>query len=422
MICLLPNCCFLSETSRIIEIHRALRRRGVPVRVATHGGPHERELTAAGLEFDLIGPRVGRQRSVDFVRSVPGIGPRDQSMWTDDELRAYARAEADYFREHDVRAVVTGWTLTALLSGRLVGIPVVTEHAGAFIPPLFERGLLPEPSRPAGLPLERWLPARVRRAMFNLGLERLDYYTGGFNRVAAELGVEGVPSFPALLLGDLTLVTEIPEVLGVSRAEIDEWRPRNPRRYRRGTRLRATGPLYAKLDTPLPEPIDRLLDERGPVIYVAITSSTPQLVRDVVAALRPLGAIILVAATVHDLADLADEKVHIGGILPSHEIMPRVALAVTAGGQGSVQTALASGTPLIGIPLQPEQDTNVVLAERVGAARRVPLAQAGSPALTAIATKLLTDPTARAAAQRIRELYAKTAGADLAAEAICTLL
>jgi UDP:flavonoid glycosyltransferase YjiC (YdhE family) len=165
-----------------------------------------------------------------------------------------------------------------------------------------------------------------------------------------------------------------------------------------------------------------LLDDAGPVIYVAITSSSAQLVRDVVAALRPVGATVPVAATVHDLSDLADEQVHIGGTLPSHEIMPRVALAVTAGGQGSVQTALASGTPLIGIPLQPEQDTNVVLAERLGAARRVPVAQASGPALTRAARELLADPTARVAAQRIGDLYAKVDGADLAAEAICGLL
>lgn len=323
MICLLPNCCFLSETSRMIEIHRALQRRGVPVRVATHGGPHERALTDAGIEYDIVGPRMTSQRSASFVQAVPGIGPRHQSMWSYDELRAYARAEADYFRDHDVRVAVTGWTLTALLSSRLVGIPVVTEHAGAFLPPLFERGLLPEPSRPVGLPLERWLPARLRRAMFNAGLERMSHYTGGFNWIARELGVETVPSFPALLLGDLTLVTEIPEVLGVSRSQVDEWRPRNPRRYRVGTRLRITGPLYAHLDVPLPAPIDRLLDGRGPVVYVAITSSPPQLIRDVVAALRPLDSTILVAATVHDLDDLADDQVHVGAILPSHKVMPR---------------------------------------------------------------------------------------------------
>ena len=38
-----------------------------------------------------------------------------------------------------VSAVVTGFTLTALLSSRLAGIPVVAEHAGSYLPPVFER-------------------------------------------------------------------------------------------------------------------------------------------------------------------------------------------------------------------------------------------------------------------------------------------
>ena len=55
MISLLPNCAYLSETSRMLEIHHALRARGVDVRVATHGGSHERELHAAGVPYDVLG-------------------------------------------------------------------------------------------------------------------------------------------------------------------------------------------------------------------------------------------------------------------------------------------------------------------------------------------------------------------------------
>ena len=86
--------------------------------------------------------------------------------------------------------------------------------------------------------------------MQNAGPARLGVYTAGFNRVAAELGVEPVPSFAALLLGDLTLVTDVPELLGLPRAQVDGWTPRDPRRYRPGTRLRYTGPLFAHLDLP----------------------------------------------------------------------------------------------------------------------------------------------------------------------------
>jgi len=421
MICLLPNCCFLSETSRMLEIHRALRTRGATVRVATHGGRYERALRNAGVPYDVIGPPVGAERYAAFVRSVPGIGPRDQSMWTDDEIRAYVAAEAAYFSEHGVRVAVTGWTLTALLSTRLAGVPLVTEHAGAFLPPMFERGLLPAPSRPAGVPLERWLPAPLRRRLFNAGAARLSIHTAGFNRVADELGVPGIPSFPALLLGDLTLVTDIPELLGIPRDELEAWTPRDPRRYRPGTRLRYAGPIYARLTMPVPERVERFLAGPRPIVYVAITSSPPALVREVVGALRTLDARVLVAATVHDLRELEDDRVLVAGVLPSHEIMPRVDLAVTAGGQGSVQAALAAGVPLIGIPLQPEQDANVALAERQGAARLVPQRAAGSALLTRTAREMLTADGYRESARRIQGLFARVDGPAAAAEAILAL-
>jgi UDP:flavonoid glycosyltransferase YjiC (YdhE family) len=422
MICLLPNCCFLSETSRMLELYRALRERGAEVRVALHGGPHEVALSDAGVPYDRIGGGMSAERCAAFIRSLPGIGSPDQSMWTDEELRAYAEAEAAYFRSHRVRVAVTGWTLTALLSTRLAGIPLVTEHAGSCLPPVFERDLLPVPSRPVGIPGERWLPEPIRRRLFNRGLPKLTIYTAGFNRVAAELGVEGVPSFPALLLGDLTLVTDVPEVLGVPRSEVDSWEPRDPSRYRAGTRLRYSGPIYAKLSTPVPERIERFLARRSETIYVAITSSPAELVRGVVAALRPLGLDILVAATVHDLSDLEDEHVLVGGVLPSHEIMPSVELAVTAGGQGSVQTALASGVPLIGIPLQPEQDANVAFAARQGAARLVPQSEATTEALADIARTMLSDRRYRDAARRVQTLFGEVDGPRASADAILELL
>jgi UDP:flavonoid glycosyltransferase YjiC (YdhE family) len=422
LICLLPNCCFLSEMSRMLELHRALEARGADVRMATHGGTYERELRNAGVSVDLIGPGMTRDRCAEFVRSVPGIGSADQSMWSDDELRAYVEREVAYFREHGVRVAVTGWTLTALLSTRLAGIPLVTEHAGSFLPPVFERGLLPAPSSRVGMPLERWLPTALRRRLFNAAPTKLMIYTGGFNRVAAELGVEGIPSFAALLLGDLTLVTDVPEVLGVSRSEVESWTPRDPTRYRSGTRLRYAGPIFARLDSPVPERVERLLNQPGPIVYVAITSSTAELVRQVVSALSALDVRLLVAATVHDLRDLEDDRVLVESVLPSHLIMPRVDLAVISGGQGSVQTALASGLPFVGIPLQPEQDANVAFAERQGAARRVAQRAAGTPALTDAARELLTNGRYRNRAQHLQEAFAAIDGPGAAANAIVTLL
>ncbi|GLW33494.1 glycosyltransferase [Actinoplanes regularis] len=407
-ICLLPHCAFLSQTSRMIEIYRALRDRGVTPRVATHGGTYESALRAAGIEYDLIGPRMDEARCARFLREQPSSGPVWQSAYSDDELRTYVLAEAEYFARHRITTAVTGFTLTTTLSTRLAGVRLVSEHSASFVPPIFERGLVPAPSKPfLGLRsawLSNRLPSRVR------------FYCGGFNRIAGELGLPRIPSLAALILGDLTLVTEDPSVLGIPRPEIESWRP--GRGYRPETRLAVTGPLFAHLPIPIPDEVETFLSGPGPIIYVAITSSPPSLVRAVVTALRPLAARILVAGTVHDLGDLNDDRVLVGGVLPSHLVMPRVDLAVTAGGQGSVQTAMAAGVPLLGIPLQLEQDLNVTLLERRGAARWLPPRQAGTTRLAALARNLLSDSTCRRAAQEIRAAYAASDGPGRAADQI----
>ena len=416
MICLLPQCAYLSENTRMLEIHRALRRRGTPVRVATHGGTHEALLRAAGVDYDVVGPRMDEHRSARFVRTAVGMGHVGQSMYSDAEIRSYVTAEAEYFRLHGITVAVTGSLLTTMLSSRLAGVTVLTDH-GSWVPPVYERGLVPAPSHPPWSIL-RALPERAVRWLSNAALPRTRFYCSGFNRVAAELGVEPVPSLSALVLGDLAMVTEVPEVLGISAAEMSSWRPAGRRAYRTGTQLRYTGPLYARLDVPLPEAVDEFLDRPGPVVYVAITSTSPHIIRAVVASLTALDVRVLVSATVHDLADLTDERVMVAGVLPSHLVMPRVDLAITAGGQGSVQTAMAAGTPILGIPLQPEQDLNVALLERRGAARLVARHDAHTSRLASVADDMVRHEQYRIAADGVRRLYDAVDGPGNAADLI----
>src|SRR5260370_40071048 len=114
----------------MLELHWALTRLGVQVRVATHGGPHERLLAEAGIAYDVLGPGLSAARSAAFGASAIGQGDPRQSMYDDAEIRGYAQAEADYFRKHGITVAVTGFTLTTLLSSRLARVKLVTEHAG----------------------------------------------------------------------------------------------------------------------------------------------------------------------------------------------------------------------------------------------------------------------------------------------------
>lgn len=417
MIVLMPHCGFLSETTRLLRIADALERRGVPTAFATHGGPYESLLRDAGVAYELLEPRMDAARCAAFVRDLPGVSKHRGSVLSDDEIRAGARSEAALLRARSARAVVTGFTLTALLSSRLAGVPLVTEHAGSFVPPVFERGLLPAPSR-SPIPFGGLLPERAQRWLANHGPTRVKSFCAGFNRVAAELGVEPVPSLAALLLGDLTLVTDVPEVTGVSDAELARWRPREPQAYRGSPSLRYVGPLFAQLDVPIPDHVERILRGPGKKIYVALTSTEEALVRRVVARARATGAKVVVASTVHALDDLAGEDVAVAPILPSHLVFPRVDVGVVAGGQGSVQTAMASGTPVVGIPLQPEQDWNVVALARLGAAVRATPREAATAVLTDRLRALLDDAAARAAARRIADVFRTIDGPARAAEAI----
>lgn len=417
MIALLPNTGFLSETSRMLHIAQALRERGEDVCVATHGGPYARVLSDAGEPFTLLEPRFDDARSAAYVRDLVQIGRPGVRMQPPDEVRRSVAAEAQYLRAAGARAVVTGFTLTAYLSSRVAGIPLVASHGGSFVPPVFERGLMPTPTT-MPIPGTHWLPAWVKRRFANASAIRLTDPTRFLNDVAAELGVEPVPTLAALMLGDLTLVTETAEVLGIPPAELAAWRPRRPRAYRAGTRLVATGPLYARLDLPIPEAVERFLDRSEPTALVVLSSVTPELLRRAVRRVRAAGPRVIVGATIHDYGPNDDPGVVVAGLLPNHRVMPRVDVAVTMGGQGTVQTAMACGTPLVGIPLHLEQELNVGQAARRGAGVAISPRHVNTAHLTQAVREVLADPRFAEGASKVRDEYARVDGAANAASAI----
>jgi UDP:flavonoid glycosyltransferase YjiC (YdhE family) len=188
MIVLLPHCAFLSETSRMLSIGRALRARGETVRFATHGGPYEALLREAGEEVDRLEPALSNERCARFVAEVPGIGARPKGPFSVEELRAMTAAEASYLRAHGAEAVVTGFTLSALLSSRVAGVPLITEHAGSFVPPVMEAGLVPAPLR-SPVPFVRWLPRPLRAWLANQGARRIGSFCTELNVVAGELEI-----------------------------------------------------------------------------------------------------------------------------------------------------------------------------------------------------------------------------------------
>ena len=279
MIGLLPNCLLHLRDARGCsnDPHRGLSR--------TRGagdGRHARPGRTSGCSptpasSTAFSARDGnRERSEAFVRSVPGIGPPDQSMWSDDEIRTYVALEAAILRRARRRRVaVVGWTLTALLVDPHRRDPTRGRaRRVCSLPPLLERGPAP--------------PVSIRRSSTST-------CTPAASTVwPTSWASKGCPSFPALLLGPtLTLVTEVPEVLGITAAEVESWVPTGRLgRYRPGHPY-ALPPVRCSPTSMRRSPTTwrRSSARPGPVIYVAITSSPPDLVapccREPGAARRP---------------------------------------------------------------------------------------------------------------------------------------
>jgi UDP:flavonoid glycosyltransferase YjiC (YdhE family) len=417
MIVLMPHCGFLSETSRMLHIADALQRQGCEVAIATHGGPYTHVLDEAGVPYTLLEPVMDNTRCAQYLVDLIQIGRPGGCLQPADEVRRSVDAEVALLRKCGARAVVIGFTLTAYLSARVACIPLVASHGGSYVPPVFERGLAPVPTT-MPMPGVEWLPGVIKRAMANSGAQRMRGPVRFLNTIAAEVGVEPVPTLAALMLGDLTLVTDVPEVLGIDRESLEAWRPARARAYRADPRLRYVGPLFARLETTIPQRVERFLDGIRPTAYVVLSSSTPALLKAVVARVRDAGVRVIVGATIHALDGFDDPDIVVEGILPNHLIMPRVDVAVTMGGQGSVQTAMASGVPLVGIPLHPEQELNVALAVRQGMAIAMAPRHAGTQRMTDAIRRVTADRKFRDRARQVRPLYEGIDGAKNAATAI----
>lgn len=421
MIALFPHCGFLSETTRMLAIARALRARGHAVAMATHGGPYTRVLDEAGEPYTRLAPAMDDARCRAFIEGIRRLGHPATPLQPAHELRESVRAEADFLAACGAEMVVIGFTLSAYLSSRLAGIPLATSHGGSFVPPVFERGLMPAPTQSPAPQLD-WIPGVIQRWMVNAGPPRLTKATDFLNLVADELRVERVPSLAAMMVGDLTLVTDVPEVLGIPAADLEAWSPNGRPAYRRSTRLRYVGPMHARLTGPIPARVRSFMDGARPTAYVALTSSTPAFVRLAVAGVRAAGLRAIVAATVHGLEELEGDDVAVADILPSHEVMPHVDVAVIMGGQGSVQTAMCAGTPFVAFPMHPEQELNAALGVRHGMAIALGERQTTEATLGAALQRVCGEPSFRVAARHVQSLYTGVDGASRAADAIVDYL
>lgn len=387
----------IAETSRMVEIAKVCRDQfAFDCHFMGYGGDFVPLITDAGFAFHPQQPQLTPQRIQELWKA--DRGERGGKMFTPQELIERGNSELALIANLQPAAVVMGFTLSMYISARVAKVPLVVVCPLAFTRPFFEAGLGTWPAQYNAGPL-RLLPDAWKDRFLNWAGPKLKLWTRPFNQAAAHFGLPPFKYTVDLFEGDQTLVTQIPDLTGL---------PQLPRNWQ------YVGPIFARLDGEIPTEIEQLPRDK-PLVYFAMGSSANQDVLVHVMQLLgelPYTVIAPIKAHLRGVKTAVPPNIHTFDWLPAHKVNPLAEVAVIHGGEGTVQTACASGTPFVGIGLQPEQDWNIEFMARQGTAVRLPKYGVTRDQLHQAIEHLRLDPQVRRRAQEIQALMAIWPGAE----------
>ena len=143
------------------------------------------------------------------------------------------------------------------------------------------------------------------------------------------------------------------------------------------------------------------------------SSGYPETLKLIVEVLRSIKGINVVCATTtilkpEELGEPSD-NFYACQYVPAPQVCEMADLAVHHGGQGTIQTAVWAGTPVIGIGFQGEQQANIDGVARQGMAIRIPIFQLNRKRLVK-AINEIQQPKYSENAQRMQQLLRSTYG------------
>lgn len=394
----------LAETTRMIEIARAMGA-GWRCVFAVYEPDHVHWIEQAGFEVHQLGPVFTKQEAAQALALDQGRSLNHP--FSVDLVRRRVEAERNLIREVRAEAVVMGTNVTSLLSARAEGVPLFYAVPFALTRPHVEQAKRIGLIRGDGV-LAR-AGDRLATSLFKWVYGRLPWVPKAFRVVGPEVGVAPPTSPVSLFEGDVNLLTVMPsELHGFDL----------PDGYHR------VGPIFARLPGEVPDVVRELAASETPLVYLALGSSGNR--RLALAAARALGELdVHVVAPVRafvESRDVLPDNVHLVDLLPAHRLGGLVDAAVLHGGQGTVQTACATGVPFVGMGLQPEQTWNVDVCVKSGNAVALSPRDVTKPVFREAVERVIHDPRMRVAAERVQEQFAGEDGAAASARVIEELL
>jgi MGT family glycosyltransferase len=258
-------------------------------------------------------------------------------------------------------------------------------------------------------PQDAWW-ARIRNRIAWMGLNRL--YAPIVTRIQdhrRKLGLS-VPTGISHIWSDKLQISQQPELFEFPRRELPK-------------QVRFVGPLHRSSDSqPVPFPWERL--DGRPLIYASLgtlQNRVAGMFRVIAEACEGLDAQLVISTgngmSPEALGKLPGDPIVVS-YAPQLDLLRRSTLAVTHAGLNTVLEALSTGLPMVAIPVTNDQPGIAARIAWIGAGEAIPNKNVTLQALRAAVVRVRSDPSYRAAAERVRDAIKTGGGAPRAAELI----
>lgn len=410
------------DATRAIEIAKALKKyqpSDIFARIIfiSHGSKFEQKVLELGFEVYQAKPKL------------PGVGLyQDLGMTitnlvgTEKLAEEMIKGEIKAYQELQPGIVLHGFWPMASLARRMMNKEILGI---CFVPlPLVSSFFDVIPDVPEQLKIFSIFSKPVRLWLFrhipNFAKNRVPILRQNNIRHAVyKLGWKGeklVNTFD-LLKADVTIVNDLPDYYDQSKF------PPN---------VKFTGPLFSipNNDETIDPEILKVFDPKNskPKIFCTLSSSgSEEMLKEVIKVftygegLNWNAVILSPHFSVEKAKELVGnrEGVYITDkFIPAPKVNALADITVSHGGQGTVQTAIHSGTPIVGVAAQQEQFINLSNVEARGAGIRISRTKWNTENIQKSVAKILADKKYKESVLKLREQIVTTDGAKNAAEVI----
>ncbi|NOZ63520.1 MAG: glycosyltransferase family 1 protein [Caldiserica bacterium] len=334
-----PFFSFLGEVKPAIELGKIIQKLGHQVVFFSHGGKYENLLK----EFPLVRvhPELTPEENERIISFHINEFPIFQPLISSHKIENMVKAEVKAFEKEGIDKLISFFQFTTPLSARLSGIPLLSVVAGVWTYPGLKQNF------PGKLFfISRYFP----------------YPLHPLNQVAKKLGLKGFRNTLEVTSGDITLITDSPQIIGVNFSRMERFYPET------GTEYFYIGPLLCLEEKEsIPPEAERILDSSPPRILCSMGSSTSlQYLKEAYRALREMGhpAIMVIPEDKASFFPPRDNLAIISSFSPL--LVEKVDLLLIHGGRNTVRWACWAGKPFLGVGMQIEQEFNLEIIRRKG--------------------------------------------------------